>query len=189
MDIILVHGIFSSSKIFHFMRKKLQAHGFNCHAPDLIPNDGKYGIEDLAIKVQNYIKDQLSGTSDFVLIGFSMGGIVSRYYLQYLGGKEVVSSFFSISTPHNGSYMAQLLPGKGLKQLRPKSNFLKQMKDDESVLSSLNLYSYWTPFDLSIVPSTSSYWDIAENKVFYSPLHPLMLFNTNVIKEITRKLN
>jgi len=178
MNIVLVHGFISTGKIFFYIKKKLEAQGHKCFAPTLKPIDAKYGIEDLALKLNNYILNNLEADSKFVLIGFSMGGIICRYYLQELGGIKRVEKLFTISSPHHGSYLSYFYPGKGMKQLRPRSEFLK----------SLNLFSYRTPLDLMIIPNNSSIWDIATNKRFVSIMHSSMLINSKLVKEILNVL-
>jgi len=119
-----------------------------------------------------------------------MGGIVARYYLQKLDGAQRTKSFFSIATPHNGSYWAYFpYPTKGVKQLRPNSEFLNELRKNDHQLEDLNLYSYWTPLDTSIIPSSSSCWQIAVNKKFFSLLHLTIIFNRKLVKEIIRNLN
>lgn len=184
MKAVLVHGIFSTHRILFSMRRTLERNGVECFAPDLKPNDGRTGIEDLARQLRDHIDAKLDTAGRFVLIGFSMGGIVSRYYLQYLDGFKRVDHFFSISTPHHGTITAYLYPGRGTQQLRPNSPFLRGLEESQEVLRGLKLYSYWTPFDWSILPASSSHWEIAENKEFSSLLHPLMLFDKSVVNEI-----
>ena len=47
---------------------------------------------------------------------------------------------------------------KEFNQLRPNSNFLKNLELKESILKSIKIYSFRTPFDLMIIPSSSSVW-------------------------------
>ena len=183
MNIVLVHGFISTGKIFYLMKRRFEANGFKCFAPTLKPIDAKYGIEDLAIKLKNEINIHFGENEKFALIGFSMGGIICRYHLQELDGNNRVNQFISISAPHHGSYLAYFYPGKGSRQLRPKSDFLKNLELKETVLRRINIYSFRTPFDLMIIPHTSSIWDIASNKKYYSFLHSYMLFNPNVIND------
>jgi len=188
MNIVLVHGFISTGKIFFYIKKKLEAHGHKCFAPTLKPIDAKYGIEDLAIKLKDYIKNNLEADSKFSLVGFSLGAIVCRYYLQELGGIDHVDRLITISAPHHGSYLSYIYPGKGMKQLRPNSDFLKNLKAKQFLLKSLTLFSYRTPLDLMIVPNNSSVWNIAINKRFISPIHSSMLINSKLIKEIIKQL-
>ncbi len=188
MNIVLVHGFIGIGKIFFYIKKKLEAQGHKCFAPTLKPIDAKYGIEDLAIKLKAEIEQNLEPDTKFVLVGFSMGGIICRYYLQELGGVDRVNKLFTISSPHNGSYMSYLYPGKGMKELRPNSPFLKNLGENENLLNGINIYSYRTPFDLMIIPNNSSIWDIAVNKKFNSIMHSSMLINSKLVREIINQL-
>ena len=114
MHVVLVHGFFSTNKIFFLMKKRFEEAGFKCFAPTLKPIDAKYGLEDLGQKLKSEINNHLGDNLEFILVGFSMGGIISRYYLQELGGIYRVKQFISISAPHHGSYLAYLYPSKGI---------------------------------------------------------------------------
>ena len=188
MNIVLVHGFISTGKIFFYIKKKLEAAGHKCFAPTLKPIDAKYGIEDLAIKLNAYIENNSEIDFNFALVGFSMGGIICRYYLQELDGRKRVDKLFTISSPHYGSYMSYLYPGKGIKQLRPKSRFISELEEKEYLLKGLKIYSYRTPFDLMIIPNKSSVWNIAANKRFFSIIHSSMLINSKLVKEIILNL-
>ncbi|WP_036300142.1 esterase/lipase family protein [Methylomarinum vadi] len=179
--IVLVHGIFNSGYVFYAMRKRLEAKGIECFTPSLKPRDGRHGIEDLALKLKREIDHRYGSDDPINLLGFSMGGIVARYYLQKLAGHERVTRFFTVSAPHHGSYLAYCYPGQGARDLRPNSWLLRSLMADEDRYRHLQLYSFWTPFDLMIIPPSSSVWAVADNKQFYSPLHLLMLFNRSLV--------
>lgn len=85
-----------------------------------------------------------------------MGGIVSRYYVQRLGGINRVGRFITVSSPHNGTVTGYLRSGPGCVQMRPKSAFLADLNQDAAMLEQVNFTSIWTPYDLMIVPPTSS---------------------------------
>jgi triacylglycerol lipase len=140
MKIVLVHGIYNTGRIFFKMRRIFEKNGYNCFTPDLKPLDGRYGLDDLGEKLKVEINKNIGEKTKFVLIGFSMGGIVSRYYLQELGGFKRIKQFFTISTLHNGSYLAYLYPGEGAKHLRPNSQFLRNLELSESILNDIKVY-------------------------------------------------
>ena len=189
MKIVLVHGIFNSGHVLFWMKWVLERNGYECFSPNLWPFDGRKGLEYAAEDLKKKIDKRFGRDEDISIIGFSMGGIVARYYLQKLKGYQRTINFFSIATPHNGSYWAYFpYPTKGVKQLRPNSDFLNQLNADETNLKKLNLFSYWTPLDTSIVPSYSSFWKAATNKKFFSILHLTIIFNRKLIKEILLKL-
>ena len=189
MKIVLIHGIFSTGHLMFWIKRKLEKCGFECFSPTLWPFDGRKGIEYASANLKKQIDERFGKTEKISLIGFSMGGIVARYYLQEMDGASRVNKFFSIASPHKGSYWAYFpYPTKGVKQLRPNSQFLKQLEASENSLKNVKLFSYWTPLDLSIIPSSNSYWKVAENKKFFSLSHISIIFNRKVISEIILRL-
>jgi triacylglycerol lipase len=113
-----------------------------------------------------------------------MGGLICRYYLQRLDGMKKVNRFISISAPHNGDRMAYLLGNIGCRQMRPGSEFLKDLNSDLSRLEEVKIVSIWTPFDLSIRPPSSSHLPIGEELIIPVLLHPLMVRDNRVLKAI-----
>lgn len=186
---ILVHGIYDTNRKFRVMQTVLEGHNFQCIVPSLTPNNGSQGLDFLAQQLKEIIDTERDGdTTKFCLVGFSMGGLVSRYYLQELEGYRKISQFFSIATPHHGSLMAYFGINKGVKQMRCGSEFLKRLEQTSDCLREMPCYSYWTPFDLMILPATSSVWNNAENIKVNCLCHPLMVRNLNIIADIIEKV-
>ncbi|HEX5789656.1 MAG TPA: hypothetical protein VFY13_00820, partial [Luteolibacter sp.] len=122
------------------------------------------------------------------IVGFSMGGLVSRYYLQEMGGAKRCDRLITISTPHKGSNLAWCMYGKGAWQMRPGSSFLKQLERSESKLGSMPVSSLRTPLDLVVIPSKHSNWARAENRSYWVSLHPMMLTNHRVLGDVEAEL-
>jgi triacylglycerol lipase len=186
--VVLVHGILETGNNYRMLRQRLQKRGFDCLVPRLRPCDGRGGLEALADGLKRDIDEAFGNNLPIQVIGFSMGGIVSRHYLQELGGAKRCRSFFTISSPHNGSHMAWLYPSKGAVQMRPGSDFLTDLARSEERLGKMPVFSYWTPYDLMILPAKSSVWKRAENLSFPVALHPLMLTTPSVLDDIERRL-
>src|SRR3990167_8736638 len=79
MNIILVHGIFDNVKLFKYMVDFLERSGHKCFVPSLKPADARAGIADLSQKLSDFIDESIGKNEKFVLVGFSMGCLVSRY--------------------------------------------------------------------------------------------------------------
>lgn len=187
--VVLVHGIFQTQwRCFGFLRKDLQRKGVECLTPSLKPADGRDGLPKMAEQLKSEIDARFGPHERLVLIGFSMGGLVSRYYLQELGGAERCDGFFTISSPHHGTGTAHLFYGEGARQMRPDSDFLKQLAETEERLGDMPVVSYHTPADLIILPPTNSVWKRAENLSIPCPLHPLMTFSPEVRRDILSRL-
>ncbi len=186
--VVLVHGFLETGENFRQLRQRLQRRGFECLVPRLQPCDGRGGLESLADGLKRDIDEAFGQREPISIVGFSMGGLVSRYYLQELGGAVRCQRFFTVSSPHQGTHTAWLYPSKGARQMRPGSLFLRELAESEDLLGEMPVVSYRTPLDLMILPAASSRWQRAENLAFPVALHPLMLHEPRVIEDIERRL-
>ncbi len=188
VNVVLVHGILNTGKIFDPLVRRLEADGCRCFAPDLRPNTCALGVHDLAGKLSRLIDRRFGPKDPLVLIGFSLGGIVTRDYVQNLAVRERVRGVFFISAPNHGTFWACLSPGGGTRDLAIGSPFLKRLNADEAAWKGIQVTSYWTPYDLMIVPASSSRWPVGETLRVACPLHPLMVTNRDVTEDIAAKI-
>lgn len=186
--VVMVHGIFEDGQAFSSLKRRLEYHGIECYVPKLIPADARGGLENLAKGLQRDIDNEFGDEEPFAIIAFSMGGLVSRYYLQELGGADRCETFMTISTPHHGTKVAHVYPTMGAHQMRPGSEFLQKLQASENTLKDIPIVSYRTPMDLIIIPTESSVWDRAENRSYNVALHPLMLHTKVVLDDIEKRL-
>ena len=186
--IVLVHGFLENGNTFRMLRKRLEKQGFECLVARMKPSDARGGLEELAAGLKREIDDTFGPGQPISIVAFSMGGLVSRHYLQHLGGAARCKSLFTISSPHQGTWAAWIYPGKGASQMRPGSGFLASLSESEARLGRMPVVSYRTPMDLVILPPASSVWQRAENLEFKVPLHPLMLNSRPVLDDIERRL-
>lgn len=153
---LLIPGIFDRGGSMHEMKDALEMHGFTAHYLHLQFNSGWRGMEFLSHQLRSQVDALAREGQTCALVGFSMGGIVARHYLQTLGGLPRVHKFISLSSPHYGSYWANFLPYRGGRQLSVGSKFLQHLNEDVHSLAPTDPVSLWTPYDVTIVPNTSS---------------------------------
>ncbi len=187
--VLLVHGIWDTGKVFRKMSSYLQERGCDVYDLDLAPNNGDAVLEELAGQVANYINTTFEPDLPLDLVGFSMGGIVSRYYIQRLGGIKRVKRFITISTPHHGTHIAYLSERPGAKQMRPNSRFLEDLNQNVSILKQIDFTSIWTPFDMMIVPANSSNMPLGKEIVIPALLHAWMLNDSRVLAAVAKVLS
>ena len=185
--VVLVHGIYSSSRDMTRMAQWLRAEGHEVFTPDLSPAGGQAGVDELAQQLATYIEKHMPGRR-FDLVGFSMGGLVSRYYLQRLGGLERVDRFVSIAAPHHGSFVSYLNGRTGGRQMRPGSGFLHALRRDAGLLGRVKFTSIYTPLDLMVVPARSSEMPQAENVRIWAALHPSLILEARCIRAVANAL-
>jgi len=119
MNIILVHGILGFRKkfdveYFRGVAEHFRAQGFSVLVPELDPTRGiEFRGDQLCDQINNgFNSGLLDRTQKTHIVAHSMGGLDSRYLLSPLSGRKVVApvrSLTTISTPHQGSPIADLI--------------------------------------------------------------------------------
>jgi triacylglycerol lipase len=187
--ILLVHGLMDTSYKMRKISSHLHNQGWQVLDIDLSPNNGDSKLEVLAKQVADLIDRTFAPNQSIDLLGFSMGGLVSRYYLQRLGGIDRVQRFISISAPNNGTIAAQFSLRPGCMQMRPNSEFMTDLNRDVDRLNLLNFTCLWTPFDMIILPPSSSQLGIGTEISIPVVAHPLMVADGRTLKAITHALS
>lgn len=189
MNILLVHGIFDTGSIFCKLAGQLTDRGHRCFSPTLTPNDARHGIADLSSKLDGIVNETFGPDEPMAIIGFSMGCLVSRYYIHRLDACRRTKAFFAISGPHGGTLTAYCYPGKGARDMRFGSPFLQDLDTVNPANQDFPIFTYWSPLDLMIVPASSSRWHPAKESIIWSPLHPMMPSNDNLCSDIVARMD
>lgn len=186
--VILVHGIWNSAGIFSTLKAYLEQAGWPVYALSMVPNNGDMPLEILAEQLAAFAEKSV-GQQPFDLVGFSMGGLVSRYYVQRLGGLTQVRRLVTVSTPHRGTALGLMSDRPGIRQMRPDSPFLKALNRDVSQLEALQFFSLWTPFDLLILPPWSSQLGVGKAQRLSVPTHNRMIWDSAGLAAIAQALS
>jgi triacylglycerol lipase len=187
--ILLVHGLMDTSYKMRKISSYLHNRGWQVFDIDLIPNNGDSKLEILAKQIADLVDRTFAPGQPIDLLGFSMGGLVSRYYVQRLGGIDRVQRFISISAPNNGTIAGYFSQRPGCIQMQPSSEFMTDLNRDVDRLKSLNFTSLWTPFDLIILPPSSSQLGIGTDLSIPVLAHPLMVADGRILKAVTNALS
>jgi triacylglycerol lipase len=171
------------------MAVHLQGLGYRTFSPDLRPNTGRKGLDELAYDLKAFVDAQLAPDEPFSLVGFSMGGLVCRYFLQRLTGLDRVRRFIAISTPHHGSWFAYGIPNQGCRQMRPGSAFLKDLNQDMRALEKVRIVSIWTPFDMTIMPASSSRIPFGKEVKLPIGMHRMMISDKRTFTAVAESLD
>jgi triacylglycerol lipase len=187
--ILLIHGILLQSIVFYKIANYLTDLGYSVYAPDLFHRSGKLGLKDIAEQVYDYVDRTFAPGQSFNLVGFSMGGLVSRYYLQRLGGIDRVERLITISSPHQGTWMAYGFPRPTALQMRPGSQFLEDLNRDIEMLARIDVTSIWTPLDFLIVPAISSQIPIGHEVRLSVFFHARMVRDDRILRSVAEALS
>ncbi|NJM45431.1 MAG: alpha/beta fold hydrolase [Alkalinema sp. RU_4_3] len=186
--VILVHGLWDTAHVFKSMRLHLETQGWDVYSLDLLPSNGSAPLDVLAHQLEHYIAKTFAPDQTLDIVGYSMGGLVSRYYLQRLGGLDRVARFITLSAPHKGTLAATFSRFKGCQQMHPKHPFIQDLNRDLHQLEQVQFTSLWTPYDAIILPSTSSILPVGKTERLNVPLHKFMVSDRRSLAAITRAL-
>jgi triacylglycerol lipase len=105
--VILVHGIFASAGVFRPLKARLERDAgakvasFS-HAPGV-------GVRRIARQLAKLVQ-RIPFGARIHIVGHSLGGIVSRYFVQEMGGHARVTQTISLASPFGGTHIARGLP-------------------------------------------------------------------------------
>jgi triacylglycerol lipase len=185
--VVLVHGIYSSSNDFARLAHYLRADGHEVLMLDLKPGNGQASLEVLAQQLADFTDATLPGRR-FDLVGFSMGGLVSRYYMQRLGGAERVDHFVTLAAPHHGTLMAGINSRPGILQMRRGSPFIRDLEQDQDSLKRVKFTTFHTPLDLVIIPGASGEMPQAHNVKIWALMHPSLILQKGCLRAVAAAL-
>ena len=187
--VLLIHGIKDDARKMEPMARYLRAQGWEAKTMSFRPSWGQKGLDVLAGQVAKFVDENYAPGEKIDIVAFSMGGLVTRYYLQRLGGLARVQRYVTLSTPHHGTLLAYLIPNAGCRQMRFGSAFLRDLNSDADRLARLDFTSFWTPLDTIIVPARSSIMPQARNERMVIALHPLMVVQPSAKRAVAAALS
>ncbi|QGT99348.1 hypothetical protein SYNTR_0755 [Candidatus Syntrophocurvum alkaliphilum] len=196
--VVFVHGYFDTrAKVFNKSNfdpliSYLKDQGWSEDELFVIQYSNIVGCNiDNANELKDFIDDVLAETdSDKVdIVAHSMGGLSSRYYINYLDGAENVGALVTIGSPHHGTPTAYMVNWtKGGEQMIPDSKFLQKLNDQDSTSDLVSYTSIYTYTD-QLVPYWYSQKDEWNNIGGWFYTHLPMLYNSKVHKHVANNLS
>jgi triacylglycerol lipase len=185
--VVLTPGFLDNKRKLTWLATNLRSHGLHPIIISPQPSDGTVSIVDLAMQLAEGIEAEFGPNQPIDFMGFSMGGLIGRYYVQRLGGARRVARFVTMATPHRGTLIARFLPSRpALVEMRPGSDFLTELNQDAEMLRRHDFMAYWTPFDLTVTPSYNCYLPKLPSTRLYSPFHATLLHDPMVMRVVAR---
>lgn len=155
--ILLVHGIVDNHTVFSPLEKALRRRGFSDLSSfdyGLLTSDVRATAQDLARAIAKLIDE--SGYEKVHVIGHSLGGLISRYYVQRMGGHAHVHTLVTLGTPHQGTVLARAGSVVPLvRQLRPDSDLIAELNEPAPDCDTRFL-AFHSDLDQLIVPSRNA---------------------------------
>ncbi len=153
--LVLVHGLWNTPTLFRRLKDRLDQPESYVMSPHLPHRFGRVIIRQLATELDYQINKTFAPDTTIDLLGFSMGGIISRVWLQEMNGFKRTCRFFSIGCPHNGTLTAQLVPSAilpGVADMKLGSQLIKSLNQCSKKLKNVECRSYFSYLDLMVFP-------------------------------------
>jgi len=189
--IFLVHGLWNNPKLFEKLIKKIKEDDYQLYRPHLPHKFGKTSLRRLASDLDSKIEELVGPETEIDIVGFSMGGLISRLWLQNHNGFSRTKRFFSIGTPHFGTYTAQIIPSSfmpGIAEMKRGSSLLFQLNNDLTSLEKVECISFFTKWDLMTFPGWQAKLSIGDSYNLPVLTHKELITNSISLDILVEKI-
>jgi triacylglycerol lipase len=191
VPLVLVHGLFDTPRIFDGLRGALAGRRTPLLVPYLPHGLGEVPLETLAAELGGQIRTEFGSDRTIDLMGFSMGGVIARIWIQLQGGHHRTRRFTSVASPHRGTLTAlpwprRLLPG--IADMRPGSPLLRRLDADLRPLARVDCCSFYCPTDLTVVPGWRAVLPLGERRRLPPGLHNQIMARRSSLDPLVSEL-
>lgn len=151
--ILLVHGLYHNATGWMLFRKWLKRAGFtNVYAINYntLTRTFRESVDQLNRSIEGIAR--LHPGQGVILIGHSLGGLLSRICAERASPEGAIAAVITLGTPHHGSRLAVLGPGRTAPSLIPGGPLFEELERDSKpgAVPCLALYS---PMDNMVLPN------------------------------------
>ena len=189
--IILIHGLWNTADIFSSITSKLDEIGIEYFAPTLEHEYGMTSIVELTHSLNDLILEKYGCEQEIDILGFSMGGIIGRYWIKKFNGYKRTRQFITVGSPHKGTLASQLVPKypfKGISEMKISSFLLRDLSKYDYLLKGINCISFFTYWDLMVFPGWRANLNLGEKISLKIYKHKNLVRNPEAVEKIIDKL-
>jgi triacylglycerol lipase len=153
--LVLLHGLWDTPRLFRRLEQNLGERRAPLLIPHLPHGLGTTPIRALADQLGRDIEAAFGPDTPIDLLGFSMGGLIGRTWIQLAGGHRRTRRFISVGSPQQGTLTAQPWPRwllAGVADMKLGSRLLRQLNDNVDALRSVDCASFFCTADLMVWP-------------------------------------
>jgi hypothetical protein len=190
--IILLHGVIDNHTVFTLLRRSLMRRGFG-RTISLNYSPLTVDIRRVARRLGRLVESvcRETGYERVHIVGHSMGGLISRYYVQRLGGDARIHTLVTLGTPHEGTAPARFVPHNVARQMRPDSPIVAELREPAPGCRT-RMVAVWSDLDQMIIPKRNArivHPDLNARNVFVRGVgHMSLPVDGRVVHEISTTL-
>lgn len=159
--VIFVHGFLHNLSGSCFLFERLKRKGWTHLYALNLGNPITHSIHDYTQKLAAFVEEvrKESGAEKVILIGHSMGGVVSANYALDPANQDAVAKVVTLGSPHQGTIAAHL--GKVFspcaRDMLPNSSQVKNLKKMDEENKKVPVLCVGAAIDALILPSSSAF--------------------------------
>lgn len=152
--VILIHGINDNASVWLYLGHRLLREGYAVSTFSYLSLFTSMDIISSRLEMHMAEVEAAHPGKKPILVGHSLGGILARRWLKTPGNQDRVAGILTLATPHGGSKMAILAPGKLGKNITPSAGLIRELRESAAPLS-IPCVSLVTPTDEAVLPAAS----------------------------------
>lgn len=191
IPLVLVHGLWDTPSLFDLLKTALAGRRQPLLIPHLPHRWGATSLAELAGLLGNHIDAAFGIDQPVDLLGFSMGGVVGRYWIQIRGGHRRTRRLFSVGSPQRGTWAAIPIPAfplRGIAEMKPGSDLLRLLDADLSNLQRVDCRSYYCASDLTVFPGWRATLPLGPSVELPVQSHRAMITHPRALEILCRDL-
>jgi triacylglycerol lipase len=184
--VVFVHGFLAAPAVFGPMRAHVERTTDATTVAFGYPPVGMR-FQAIARRLADFIVRMVPPDASLVLVGHSLGGLLSRWYLQELDGHARVERIVTLATPHRGTRSALLAPRSFA--LRPGSPIIERLSRRPPEVIAIPHVSIVAGADRFCRPARSAALEDAAVVWFDDLGHNEMLYDARVLDAVSRAIS
>ena len=152
---------------------------------------GVTSVREAASELSHQIEAAFPGQQAVDLLGFSIGGVIARSWIQQHGGHRRTRRFISLGSPQQGTITAQPWSSRlfrGLADVKWGSALLQELNDDLDTLRAVECHSFYSALDLAVLPGWRAVLPIGPRRMLPVATHPQLLRDLAALRPLALEL-
>ena len=191
IPLVLIHGLWDTPRVFWPLLRDLDHRREPLLLPHLPHGLGSTPLLDLAQRLDEAIRTAYGADQPIDLLGFSMGGVIARSWIQLLDGASRTRRFISVASPHQGTLTALPWPRlwlAGIADMKPGSLLLQRLDADLDPLRRIDCCSFYSPTDLTVFPGWQGVLPVGRRQLLPVLRHDRLLAAPQALKPLLAEL-
>ena len=193
--LVMVHGLWDTPSLFSKLVDQLGGKRDPLLVPSLRHGLGDVPLSVLTEELNRQIIAALGTEEPLDLLGFSMGGLLARAWIQQHGGHQRTRRFICVGSPQRGTLTAQLVPRRllpSIADMKIGSRFIRELAIEHARhpqrLGSIDCSSYYCQFDLMVIPSWLGTLPVGPVQTLPVLTHPALIKAPVAVAELAAAL-